>query len=312
MTASDPESEPVFPLQTARGRGRRLAALGRAILYLVLAVLSAVGASVLVKAATHRNFIDLAHGGLADQLLGKIAFCLALVVIPTGALLLLFREPFAYSGWTGRRAGRLLGTGLVAGLGLIGLLLVLLAACGAVSLHASGAAGPGLAATLASLGLWLAVGLLEEGADRGYFLVQLSRCLSFWPAALLTSTLFMLGHVANPGESPAGIAAAGLIGLVLAYSFLRTGSLWFALGFHAAWDCGESFVFGVPNSGARPDVSLLVTDLHGSPLLTGGSVGPEGSMLVFPIIALLALIVRAMLPASPAGTTKTDAGSSPA
>lgn len=296
-TADELGQQDLAPLHAGAGRAARLAAFGRAILYVVIAVISAFAVSAFLKAATHRNFIDLAQGSIAEQLLGKVLFAIALVIVPTGALLLLFNEPFSCSGWAGRRGGRLFVSGLVAGLGLLGLLLAILGGLGGWSVHLAGPHAPGLLAGLASAGLWLGVGFLEEGSDRGYLLVQLSRCVSFWPAALLTSALFLLGHVANPGESWSGIAAAGLIGLVLAYSFLRTGSLWFALGFHAAWDFAESFVFGVPNSGARPDAYLLLSDLHGPALLTGGSAGPEGSILVFPIIALLAVIVRTAIPA---------------
>lgn len=62
----------------------------------------------------------------------------------------------------------------------------------------------------------------------------------------------MYGHVGNEGETVVGIIAAGLLGLALSYSLLKTGSLWFALGFHASWNFSQSFVFGFHNSGVNP------------------------------------------------------------
>ncbi|MGH8202451.1 MAG: lysostaphin resistance A-like protein [Steroidobacteraceae bacterium] len=109
-----------------------------------------------------------------------------------------------------------------------------------------------------------------------FTLVQLSRALSFWAAAVLMSGLFLLSHTANMRENPLGLFAAALVGLVLAYSFRRTGALWFAIGFHAAWDYTESFLFGVPDSGGVLRGALMRSTIHGPAWLTGGSAGPRG------------------------------------
>lgn len=136
--------------------------------------------------------------------------------------------------------------------------------------------------------LFLVVGLTEESLFRGYALVELSRAISFWPAAILLSVLFGLPHwLKGGGESVIGGIQAGLLGLVLAYSFCRTGSLWFAIGAHAGWDYGETFIFGVPNSALKFEGSALHPTIHGPDWLTGGAAGPEGSVLsIFPLAAL--------------------------
>jgi hypothetical protein len=59
------------------------------------------------------------------------------------------------------------------------------------------------------------------------------------------------------------------------------------VGFHAAWDWGETFFYSVPDSGIVFPGHLLKSSLHGAGWLTGGSVGPEGSSLCFVVIALL-------------------------
>ena len=86
--------------------------------------------------------------------------------------------------------------------------------------------------------------------------------------------------------------AAGAIGLLLAWTVLWTGSLWWAIGYHAAWDWAESYFYGVPDSGTVMPGHLLMTSAHGPQWLSGGAAGPEGSVFVFPIIVLLALVVR--------------------
>lgn len=135
--------------------------------------------------------------------------------------------------------------------------------------------------------MFLLVGLAEEFAFRGYTQFTLTRGIRFWPAALVMSSLFGLVHLQNEGEQWPGALAAAAIGLFFCLTLRRTGNLWFAVGFHAAWDWGESFFYSVPDSGMRSPGHLFSSSLHGPAWLTGGSVGPEGSVLCFAVIAVL-------------------------
>ena len=136
--------------------------------------------------------------------------------------------------------------------------------------------------------MFLLVGWFEEFLLRGYTQFALARGIGFWPAAIVLSTAFGLIHLANEGEHWQGLLAAAWIGLFFCLTLRRTGSLWFAVGFHAAWDWGETFVYSVPDSGmVYPRQQLLSSSLHGSSWLTGGTVGPEGSVLCFVVIALI-------------------------
>ena len=134
--------------------------------------------------------------------------------------------------------------------------------------------------------MFLAVALYEEFFFRGYSLFTLARGTGFWPAALALSALFGWMHLGNPGEQWRGALAAAAIGLFFCFTLRRTGSLWFAVGFHAAWDWGETFFYSVPDSGMKSPGHLLSSSLHGADWLSGGSVGPEGSVLCFVVIAL--------------------------
>ncbi len=65
------------------------------------------------------------------------------------------------------------------------------------------------------------------------------------PTAAILSLLFLGFHLLNAGETAVGLVAFG----VLLPQHWLTGNRWFAIGFHAAWDWGQSFFYGVPNSG---------------------------------------------------------------
>ena len=148
--------------------------------------------------------------------------------------------------------------------------------------------------------LWLLcltfVGLFEEFLFRGYSLFTLSSGLGFWPAAILLSLVFAAVHLQNSGEGLVGVAGVFVVGLLWCFTVRRTGSLWLAVGMHAAFDFGETFFYSVPDSGTMLPGHLLNSSFHGPSWLTGGSVGPEGSLLVFVVIVALWVVFDRMYP----------------
>jgi hypothetical protein len=159
---------------------------------------------------------------------------------------------------------------------------------------------------------FLQVGLFEEYVTRGYvqftlthglagiyhwaFKTRHSPALGFWTAAVIFSIRFGLRRSRNPGESPIGLLSAGLAAMVFCLSLWRTGSLWWAVGFHAAWDWAQSFLYGVADSGIMVQHHLLATHPVGKSILSGGATGPEGSIFVVAILALISLIIPFTLP----------------
>jgi hypothetical protein len=114
----------------------------------------------------------------------------------------------------------------------------------------------------------------------------------FWQASWVTSTLFGFIHTSNGGENWIGIFAAALIGFVFCVSIWVTGSAWWAIGCHAAWDWAETFFYGTADSGLQPQGHYLTTNPVGNALWSGGADGPEGSLLVIgAILLLLALLL---------------------
>jgi membrane protease YdiL (CAAX protease family) len=166
---------------------------------------------------------------------------------------------------------------------------------------------------------FLLVGLLEEYLTRGYLQYTLTRglaaiykwafktphsaTLGFWTSALIFSILFGLGHGNNAGESPIGLLSAGLAAMVFCLSLWRTGSLWWAIGFHASWDWAQSFLYGVADSGTMVQHHLLATHPVGKPIFSGGATGPEGSLFIIAILALVSLIILFTLPRTGGGYT---------
>ncbi len=133
------------------------------------------------------------------------------------------------------------------------------------------------------------VGLFEEFLCRGYIQYTLASGIGFWPAAFAISGLFGLSHFFNPGENVVGAIAAGMHGLLFCLFLRRTGNLWIAIGFHAAWDWGQT-LYGVADSGMLPYHSVFNSAFSGPHWLTGGIVGPEGSVL-----CPIALLVVALM-----------------
>jgi hypothetical protein len=150
--------------------------------------------------------------------------------------------------------------------------------------------GTAIVSSLVGWGIaFLLAGLVEEFLFRGYIQYTLASGIGFWPAAIVMSALFGVGHSFNPNETAVGSATVVLFGLLLCFFLQRTGNLWCAVGFHLGYDWGQMF-YGVPDSGIVPYHNLLNSTLSGPRWLTGGVVGPEASFLT-----PLALLVVAVL-----------------
>jgi membrane protease YdiL (CAAX protease family) len=223
------------------------------------------------------------------------------VLIATGLMArFIDRKPFGYFGMPLRNAFRsTFWTGAAIGLGLLALQLEIMHLSGwfdygTVETHGGQIVVYGLVWAL----MFVLVGIFEEGLLRGYVqrvttdgLSMLRGTWSFWGSALLFSIIFASLHLANPGENTFGISMVFIDGMIMCFSLWRTGNLWFAIGNHAAWDWGESFLFGTPNSGTHIQHALMNPAFHGPTLLAGGTDGPEGSVLVLLSEALLLVLV---------------------
>lgn len=178
--------------------------------------------------------------------------------------------------------------GAVIGFASISFLLVVMRATGVfhyggLALHGADVAKWAVIYVL----VFLLVALREEFRARGYALFTLAKGIGFWPAAVLSSAYFGYSHIGNSGEDWIGLFNAGAFGLLLCFLLRRTGNLWLPIGFHLAFDWGETYFYGVPDSGTVAPDHLLNASYSGPAWLSGGSVGPEGSLLCTALIVVV-------------------------
>ena len=204
-------------------------------------------------------------------------------VLLTSAIFARFeRRSFAEYGLPFREAfGARFWEGLLWGFALMTVVLLVLRATGNFHFGSLGLAAEKIPefALLWAL-VFVVVGVAESFAFSGYALFALTRGAGFWPAAAVLAFLFGgLHFVVNAGENWLGSVNLVLAGLLLAFTIRRTGNLWFAIGLHAAWDWAQSFMYGVADSGVTVIGHLLNPSFQGSKWMTGGTVGPEGSVV---------------------------------
>lgn len=209
------------------------------------------------------------------------------------------KRPIEQYGLPAREAfGRRFWQGIIWGFIAITVLVASIAALHGFAFGKVTLAGRSLAGYALLWGFaFLLTGFFEEFTFRGYSQFTLTTGMGFWPAAIFLSLLFGAIHLGNSGEALTGGLSAALIGFFFCFTLRRTGSIWFAVGLHAAWDYGETFVYGVPDSGIVAPGHLLNSSFHGPRWLTGGTVGPEASVACFIVLGLLFLIFHFVYPA---------------
>jgi membrane protease YdiL (CAAX protease family) len=194
--------------------------------------------------------------------------------------------------------GKLFWQGALFGLAEISAVIGVIATFGSYHFGALAIHGTELLRWAAFWGaFFVLVGLYEEFAFRGYVQFTLARAVSFWPAAVLLSAAFGFVHRTNPGESKMGVAGVVLTGLFWCLALRRTGNLWFAVGMHASFDFGETFLYSVPDSGVVFPGHLSNATLAGPTWLTGGSAGPEASVCDFTMLLIFFYVFHRVYPA---------------
>jgi uncharacterized protein len=210
-----------------------------------------------------------------------------------GAYGLPLRRAFGARTWEGFAVGL-----VMAGAAAVGMI-----ALGGMRIHGLALSGQALAlSALAWLGANVLVGLAEELWFRAYVLQSLWKSIGFWPAAIVIALYFAALHCFfKQGENIWDVITLISISLLLCYTVKRTGTLWFAVGFHIAFDFMQFFVIGTPNGNLIPQGRMLDASFDGPAWLTGGVLGTEASWLMYPMIVLVWAYVawRTRLAAAP-------------
>ena len=180
------------------------------------------------------------------------------------------------------RPGWLKDLGIGSALGAASLLLAALLATVTRGVHFSldqvsaGAIGETLA--ISAL-VFVFAAAAEEMLFRGYPLQTLTRANLPWLGVVLTSAAFASAHLGNPNIVPRlTFLNTALAGVLLAVGYLRSGSLWFPIGWHWSWNWMQGAVVGLPVSGINriAPAPLLHAMNSGPDWLTGGAYGIEG------------------------------------
>ncbi|MCC6300979.1 MAG: CPBP family intramembrane metalloprotease [Anaerolineales bacterium] len=147
-----------------------------------------------------------------------------------------------------------------------------------------------IAGTLTFLVVFLLVGWNEELLSRGYHLQTLASGLNLFWGVVISSAVFGLLHLSNPGATWVSTVGIFFAGVYLAYGYIRTKQLWLPIGLHIGWNFFEGVVFGFPVSGL--DIYALTRiEVTGPELWTGGPFGPEAGLIVLPALIIGAGLV---------------------
>lgn len=289
-----PASSPESPLRTIFVGREGVRAGWRLLIFFVLVAAMGAGANLLLRGripSLGANF------SATIVILGELV---SFVVILVATLIMGRFERRSLSDY-GLPPGKFLGkhfwSGALWGFIMLSFIVGMMAiahsySAGGLALSASGIVKYGFLWAVA----FLLVGFFEEFSFRGYMLFTLSTGMSFWPAAILTCALFAWAHHGNPGETWIGVAEIVLIALFLCVALRRTGSLWFAIGWHMSFDWGESFFYSTANSGMQATGHMLKASMSGSKWLSGGTVGPEATIFDLIVTAIGILLLLKIYP----------------
>jgi hypothetical protein len=293
---SNPSGGPVHGVRAVFWNEHELRAAWRLLVYVLFVVLFAVAGTFLEAALrlpqVSRNGLTV-WALLAQESVGVLAIFAAALIMGR-----LEERPFGMYGLSFARAfGARFWQGAAWGLGMITAVIFLIRSFGGFSFGEMVLHGASLwqYAVLWAVG-FLLVGFFEEFLFRGYAQFTVASGIGFWPAATLLSAVFGAIHLQNGGESKIGAVGVFAIAMFFCLTLRRTGNLWFAVGLHGAFDWGETFLYSVPDSGLVAPGHLLNSSFHGPVWLTGGTVGPEASVMAFAVIGLAAAAFALVYP----------------
>lgn len=148
-------------------------------------------------------------------------------------------------------------------------------------------------------GLTLFTGIVEEVTFRGMAAREFAEYYSWIVAAIMSGLYFGAVHLLSKiptlsiGDALWIIFGAVIVGFLFVTMLVKSRSLWFPIGFHVTWNFCLVAIIGTPMSGGESSLGLFKTELHGSPVLTGGKFGLELSIIsILVYIAVTILLIQ--------------------
>ena len=132
----------------------------------------------------------------------------------------------------------------------------------------------------------------EELWCRGFMQERINVKYPLWVALLVNGVFFGLLHALNPGVTVFAVVEIIVCGVSFAISKWVTGSIWFPIGVHTAWNFTQNLIFGLPNSGLVSEASIFGLDAATarSSMVYSVSFGVEGAIPALIADALLGII----------------------
>ncbi|WP_306207412.1 CPBP family intramembrane glutamic endopeptidase [Actinoplanes sp. RD1] len=155
--------------------------------------------------------------------------------------------------------------------------------------------GGSIGGLLITLGIMTSVAVNEEILFRGIIFRILEERAGSVVALVVSSILFGLTHLFNPGATVWGTLAIAIEGgTMVAAAYVLTRSLWLPIGIHFGWNFVQAGFFGTATSGTEQTDSLFHFQLSGPSVLSGGGFGPEASLVALLVCAVPTVIMLRM------------------
>ncbi|MCY6355867.1 CPBP family intramembrane glutamic endopeptidase [Clostridium sp. ZS2-4] len=228
------------------------------------------------------------QGMFITQLLGIIALFLTLFIVLKGFEKKRFKDIGLNSitrNWKG------LIWGLMLGAISMSVIFIMLLSTGDITLENS-LLNPQLSKnTVWGILIFIIVAINEETMCRGYILNTLNQMGKPWVSAAISSGVFAALHLLNPNVKLIGILNIFLVGMLFAYMYIRTNSLWMPIGYHFTWNYFQGSVFGFAVSGTTEAQGIYNIASVNENIFTGGSFGPEAGILATVVLILGFVVV---------------------
>ena len=136
------------------------------------------------------------------------------------------------------------------------------------------------------------VGYWEELVFRGYIFQNMLEGLGLKIAVLVSCLIYGLIHAGNPNATVLSSIIIVGFGFLRLYGYLSTKMLWLSMGMHIGWNFFQGPVFGFAASGHKNSTVFTHVFTSDKAYLTGAEFGPEGSVLILPILIGALIIMR--------------------
>lgn len=105
---------------------------------------------------------------------------------------------------------------------------------------------------------------INDAITRGYVFAHLANKIPIWAVWLISTMIYALDDAWNEGFSLQNTLFSLILGLSLAYAFIKTNAIWFTTGIHFGLNMMYCFFYGVGGSGG-----IIITEKTGVDSVSG-------------------------------------------